>query len=46
MPGNAYNWAKKCYPLTITMTLEQVTALKDAGKITESEFNEITGGNS
>ena len=44
MPGNAYNWAKKCYPTT--MTLEQVTALYTAGKLTEPEFNEITGGNS
>ena len=44
MSGNAYNWAKKCYPTT--MTIEQVTALKEAGKITEAEFNEITGGNS
>lgn len=44
MPGNAYDWAKKCYPAT--MTLEQVMALKTAAKITEAEFNEITGGNS
>lgn len=44
MPGNAYNWAKECYPTT--MTLEQVTALKEAGKITVEEFNEITGGTS
>ena len=41
MPGNAYNWAKKCYPAT--MTLEQVTALYEAGKITAAEFTEITG---
>lgn len=41
MPGNVYNWAKTCYP--ITMTLEQVTALYGAGKITEEEYTEITG---
>ena len=43
MPEPAYSWAKKCYPTT--MTLEQVTALYTAGKLTEPEFNEITGGN-
>ena len=44
MPEPAYSWAKKCYPST--MTLDQVVSLKIAGKITESEFNEIIGGNS
>lgn len=39
MSQTIFNWCKRSYP--VTLTREQVDALYQAGKLTESEYNEV-----